>query len=595
MKKRFCLSFLLFATVWFGLDAQNLAPSRVKKLNATFSSFPFGFTNYNGTLYFFATRDEIRKDNISLWKSDGSEDGTQIVKDNVGFITSGELPQIQVLNNQMFFLTADNSPDSLFLKLWKSDGTENGTGVLIQTGRDYSGGANNATGELTPFNGKLYFNFYDASGGTEPFSTDGTVAGTQILKDLQTGSTGFNGTPSYPHRFTVAGNQLYFWAIPFVDGFGLKVRLYKTDGTNANTLVVKEFGGGLSMITFLSHLVPFGNRIYFSAEDNPGSGFELWSSDGTTAGTNLVKEINPGTNNNGDGVSTIFQGQVFKNRLYFWAFDPATGHELWSTNGTPAGTNLLKNTHATTNPTLNKQAHNSQPFFVFGGKMYYANNDGLKGREPWVTDGTVAGTKLFKDFYTGTLGGIGIWNPGFSVFQGKMYLRAFDGSTVQICRADTLNQTIEKFPVATGFFSSELPFDLQLANAERFVLHEFNGELYFPGGFHPTNGDPFALSHDFGKLAPLPTEVNALEGSSVFQVVPNPGQGLFRLQAGSSQPSGQISVLNGMGQLVWSGIFGVGQNQIEIDLRQQPAGMYWLSVKNSGQRQLLRLVKNDGL
>ncbi|HRH34075.1 MAG TPA: hypothetical protein PKY12_03410, partial [Catalimonadaceae bacterium] len=85
------LTFLGFQLVAFG---QNQAPVLVKKLNPDFSSYPFGFTNFNGSLYFFASRDQIRTDNISLWKSDGTEDGTMMVKDSVGFKTMGELPEI---------------------------------------------------------------------------------------------------------------------------------------------------------------------------------------------------------------------------------------------------------------------------------------------------------------------------------------------------------------------------------------------------------------------------------------------------------------------------------------------------------------------
>lgn len=581
------LTFLGFQLVAFG---QNQAPVLVKKLNPDFSSYPFGFTNFNGSLYFFASRDQIRTDNISLWKSDGTEDGTMMVKDSVGFKTMGELPEIKVLNNQMFFLTNNYSPDSAFLHLWRSDGTESGTQVLKKCGRDFSGGSDNATGQLTLFNNKLYFNFYDASGGSEPFFTDGTVGGTQMLKDIQLTPYGFNGSPSFPHRFTVVGNSLYFWAIPFSNG--LKTTLYKSDGTTANTVAVKEFANDLSSTTFLSHLIPYNGKVYFSAKANASSGYELWSSDGTEGGTALVKEINPGTTNSGDGVSRIFQAQVFKNRLYFWAFDPATGHEMWSTDGTPAGTSLLKNTHSSAIPSLNQQKYSSNPFFVFGGKMYYANNDGLKGREPWVTDGTVAGTKLFLDVNVGTFGSSSIWNPGFSIFEGKMYFRASDGTGVQICLADTANSTFTKFPVTSGFFSAELPYDLNLTDDESFVFHAFNGQLFFQGGFHPTNGDPFAFSHDFFKLAPL-TSVSLTETETYhFRISPNPSNGRFWIQS-SSQPSEEIyiQVLNMLGKTIWEGQPNMGINQFEVDLSNQPAGVYSLQIFGSSFKGENRLLK----
>ena len=38
---------------------------------------------------------------------------------------------------------------------------------------------------------------------------------------------------------------------------------------------------------------PLGGRVYFTAEDG-SAGYELWSSDGTPAGTRRVADLNPG-------------------------------------------------------------------------------------------------------------------------------------------------------------------------------------------------------------------------------------------------------------------------------------------------------------
>lgn len=538
----FVLIFSFFLPVFS--QAQTLQPTLIKKLNPDFSSYPFGFTAFNGSIYFFASRSPIQSDNISLWKSDGTEVGTLLVKDSVGFLTTGDLPEIKAFNGQLIFLTRNSSTDSLYLQLWKSDGTENGTQVIRQKGRDFSSGDDLASGKLTLFNGKLYFNFYDATGGSEPFYTDGTTAGTQMLKDIQTSFQGMNTTPSYPHRFTVIGNALYFWAIPFVNGFGLKQTLFKSDGTTANTILVKEFEGNLSQTTVLSHLVEYEGKVYFSASTT-GSGYELWSSDGTEAGTQKVKEINPGTTNSGDGVARLFDAKVFKGRLYFWAFDPASGHELWSTSGTAAGTTILKNTNASSIPSLNQQQYNSNPFFVFGGKMYYANNDGLKGREPWVTDGSVAGTKLFADVNSsGTAGSIGLWNPGYFIFQGSLYFRALNGNGVQICKADTLANTFTKFPVSSGFFTAELPFEYQLSNDERFAFHEINSQLCFPAGSTENGANPY--SYEYFKLAPVTSVLSSESANFSILIFPNPVHEFLVVE--SKFPIHKIQIFNGMGQ-----------------------------------------------
>ncbi len=71
------------------------------------------------------------------------------------------------------------------------------------------------------------------------------------------------------------------------------------------------------------------------------SGRELWKSDGTDAGTVLVRDINPGS-----GYSlpayTVWSPAVIADTLYFKAIDGTTGGGLWKSDGTEAGTVLVK-------------------------------------------------------------------------------------------------------------------------------------------------------------------------------------------------------------------------------------------------------------
>jgi ELWxxDGT repeat protein len=82
--------------------------------------------------------------------------------------------------------------------------------------------------------------------------------------------------------------------------------------------------------------------VYFAAGDGYDSygegpnGDELWRSDGTPAGTYLVKDINPGPR-------TAFPNglQVRDGALYFLADDADRNPGLWRTDGTAAGTERL--------------------------------------------------------------------------------------------------------------------------------------------------------------------------------------------------------------------------------------------------------------
>src|SRR6185503_10924369 len=83
-------------------------------------------------------------------------------------------------------------------------------------------------------------------------------------------------------------------------------------------------------------IVPAGNAAYFSHHDG-AHGFELWKTDGTAAGTSLVKDILPGPASSFASGFTAVGATVF-----FIAEDPASGDELWKTDGTPGGTVLVK-------------------------------------------------------------------------------------------------------------------------------------------------------------------------------------------------------------------------------------------------------------
>ncbi|MBD0260485.1 MAG: hypothetical protein ICV83_32615, partial [Cytophagales bacterium] len=106
-----------------------------------------------------------------------------------------------------------------------------------------------------------------------------------------------------------------------------------------------------------------------------------WKSDGTDAGTVLLKPLHEGSNlvNN---AGTLFLAARLGN-------DGTQGVELWKSNGTAAGTVAVK--------------AGIEPAFLtpFNGKLYFSAIDAGSGREFWRSDGTAAGTVLVKDILEG--------------------------------------------------------------------------------------------------------------------------------------------------------------------------------------------------
>jgi len=189
------------------------------------------------------------------------------------------------------------------------------------------------------------------------------------------------------------------------------------------------------------HFFPSGGRAYFSAH-SPEAGVELWASDGTTAGTGRVADVNASSNDSSPAEQLppfsrmLENGVPFNGRTYFAADDGVHGRELWSTDGTAAGTRmeadlvpgaqpsdptgLLVHENALWFVTVFNRIYKSDgaaagttqvsstlgqvgvisreikhPLFVYKGKVSFfgAGGDAAHpGAYLWATDGTPAGT-----------------------------------------------------------------------------------------------------------------------------------------------------------------------------------------------------------
>jgi ELWxxDGT repeat protein len=88
-----------------------------------------------------------------------------------------------------------------------------------------------------------------------------------------------------------------------------------------------------------SRLSAFGDRLLFAASD-PAHGVEPWSSDGTFQGTGMLADVCPGDCSSLPlpfGVAAGEDGPL----ALFWATTPDAGREPWVTDGTVAGTRML--------------------------------------------------------------------------------------------------------------------------------------------------------------------------------------------------------------------------------------------------------------
>ncbi len=244
-----------------------------------------------------------------------------------------------------------------------------------------------------------------------------------LLKDINTdpNSNAIYYQVSDP---TTVGSVAYFASTDSANGN----ELWKTDGTVAGTVLVKDIAAGPDG-SYPNQFVPLGSYVFFTAA-TPQSGTELWRTDGTPNGTQLVLDINPGAASSYPDNFYVADG-----KLYFQATTEQFGIEGWVTDGTPSGTrmiadlfpgptgggasdkikvgnNLLFNGYTgnfglqSVNLTTGQIDTSNGPHpQIFGGGIPWVNNTTLftgftpeLGTELWQSDGTVAGTSLVRDF-----------------------------------------------------------------------------------------------------------------------------------------------------------------------------------------------------
>lgn len=167
-------------------------------------------------------------------------------------------------------------------------------------------------------------------------------------------------------------------------------------------LVRDVVGGDKARWFQTGYLTASGGRLFFVGRDE-SNGFELWTSDGTPEGTRLVKDLFPGP---GEPLSdpTGMCWDCFENPapwaltshgglLYFLASDGSSGLRLFVSDGSPDGTHLVGGESLATMPRGVRWLHSA------GGSLWLLAGEGWStDTELWKSDGTARGTALVTRF-----------------------------------------------------------------------------------------------------------------------------------------------------------------------------------------------------
>ena len=255
--------------------------------------------------FFFSGSEEGGNDyNRELWFSDGTAEGTHLVKE-INPNGSSYFPASLVKDDILYFSGSNENDEREF---WRSDGTENGTYMVINLNGNQSANINT----ITESDGRFYFRA-DDSGGTHFWSSNGTADGTFIVKR--------NITGIWPYVIGSNNNITYFTLNDYNSPGGANYAMWSTEGTEDTT--EHTLNSPFSIPSYGTVLIK--NVLYFRHSTyGEGIGNEVWRMDLENNLTSLLHDIYPGE---GDSNPTGFV--VYKNKLFFGAYEPAFGAEIW--------------------------------------------------------------------------------------------------------------------------------------------------------------------------------------------------------------------------------------------------------------------------
>ena len=337
------------------------------------NSFDSGFKpkwTISGDKMFFVASDSLNGQ--ELWLTDGTENGTRLVKNISPKDTSTYFYSIHSLPNGKVYISVVPYNQPLKVQLWISDGTEGGTMPFFE--------ASTIRFKTYVFKNQMYYYYSDGL-----WQTDGTANGTKLIKNLKESDDQLEG----PTIGFAATPQKMF----FITHNGLKgVALWASDGTTVGTQMIGQ-GTSDTLFSGISNLTSMGDKVFFSGYSRTtASG--LWVSDGTQSGTKLLKKLIG---------SSPLNLTVLNGKLLFTALDSQTNKwGLWISDGTESGTFSLRNDFS-----IGDNIPSNEPFYTLKNKAYFTTgfttppSSGISifvHDNFWETDGTSRGTDTLRSF-----------------------------------------------------------------------------------------------------------------------------------------------------------------------------------------------------
>ena len=388
------------------------------------------------------------------------------------------------LSSVLDALEDPNTLDSIKLRLFGSVAAQTITG----------------TDEIVAGPTQVFFTGLTPETGRELFVTNGTAAGTALVKDIVPGLYG-----SFVSGLAMVGDRVFF--IASRDGLP---QLWTSDGTTAGTVRADIFTNGtLGSFADIHDLKVFNGKLFFvgvRGDAALGHLETLYAASDTDGGVYRIAALSVEM---GTGETIAWLTPASTLQLYF-AVTTSGGaaEELWSTNGTANAAFIRSFTPTSGLPLLSSAA-------TISDRIFFAANGGASGTEVWASRGSSATTSLLHD-----INGAGSSNPGGFASTGSRVYFVASGDTIYSTDGTTLSNHGDVFGGSVPG-NAEKPIGT-IAGGNYYALIDttMNTQLHhaFFNASTPTNAQVklFGSNSTFSSLTPFGTsEVAFIETDSV--------------------------------------------------------------------------------
>lgn len=487
----------------------------------------------NGKLYFVGQDSYM---NNELWVTDGTQQGTHVVKE-INLHGSADILQLYKVGNKLVFTATEDTGaqwDPKFYDLYVSDGTAQGTTKLADL--DLDGNYYLENSRVVTFSNRFVF-----CTTNKIMVTDGTVSGTKDLATIPQYATGSG--------YCELNGKAYF-----ILNSGSTNELWSTDGTVNGTNMVKNLTTSALALQYTSDMKSFNNKLYIIGAQS-GFGPDLYTCDAN--GNNMSKVEVTTVGNSYPG-----QMKIYNNRLWFVASN-ATNTNLYVVNPD----NSVYPVPTVSDITIYGELSfgNNRVYFTDGGNTNTIYS--VAAQSPFTVQNIDLGTLRLPNY----------WFSGQSFLigtGGNIYFAAYADSTMQQQVFVKGNgTTLQTFAPASA--NTLHPFNalISCGMADMFDFKVFGNKIVVPANYD-NSGRELWFFEDAEISGISKTELREI------QMFPNPAADVVTFTTTNNYCQNEINLFDLQGRKVATQT-GFG-GRVQVNIAALPNGEYVGEMKENG-------------